>query len=89
MQARVNPRNKGAWRVLFCRARKAQEEIIMGIEQAPTPKGREAARGLEEAAKAEEHKVEAEKGSDLAKGADRVEERSRSSDGKSAGEKQI
>ncbi len=61
----------------------------MGIEQAPTPEGREAARGLKEAAKAEEQKVEAEKGSDLAKGADRVEERSRSSDGKSAGEKQI
>ncbi|MDR6756111.1 hypothetical protein J2Y48_001401 [Mycoplana sp. BE70] len=60
----------------------------MGIEQAPTKKGKEAARGLRKAATAEERKVETEKGSDLAKGADRFEERSRSSDGKSAGEKQ-
>jgi hypothetical protein len=60
----------------------------MGIEQAPTKKGREAARGLQKAAAANERKVEAQKGSDLAKGADRFEERSRSSDGKSAGEKQ-
>jgi hypothetical protein len=75
--------------VLFWRADTAQEEIMMGIEQAPTEKGRQSASGLQQAAKAEEHKVEANKGSDLAKGADRVEERSRSSDGKSAGEKQV
>ncbi len=60
----------------------------MGIEQAPTEKGKEAARGLRESAAQDEKKVEARKGSDLAKGADRVEERSKSSDGKSAGEKQ-
>lgn len=60
----------------------------MGIEQAPTEKGREAAEGLQEAARQEEEKIEAQKGSDLAKGADRFEERSRSSDGKSAGSKQ-
>lgn len=64
------------------------EEITMGIEQAPTKQGKESARGLRKAAAEEERKVEAEKGSDLAKGADRFEERSRSSDGKSAGEKQ-
>ena len=60
----------------------------MAIENAPTPKGKESARGLHKAARAEEREVEAEKGSDLAKGADRFEERSRSSDGNSAGEKQ-
>lgn len=60
----------------------------MGIEQAPTKKGREAARGLRKSAAAEEREIEAEKGSDLAKGHDRFEERARSSDGKSAGTKQ-
>lgn len=60
----------------------------MGIEQAPTGKGREAARGLRKAAAGEERKVEAEKGSDLKKGAARFEERSHSSDGKSSGTKQ-
>lgn len=34
----------------------------MGIEQAPTKKGKEAARGLRKAAAAEERKVEAERG---------------------------
>lgn len=60
----------------------------MAIENAPTKDGKEGARGLHRAARAEEKKVEAEKGSELAKGADRFEERSRSSDGKSAEEKQ-
>lgn len=60
----------------------------MGIEQAPTEDGKAAAAGLQDAAAKEERKVEAEKGSDLKKGADRFEERSRSSDGKSAGAKQ-
>jgi hypothetical protein len=60
----------------------------MAIENAPTEKGKDGARGLHKATRAEERKVEAEKGSDLEKGADRFEERSRSSDGKSAGEKQ-
>ncbi|MBD9375180.1 hypothetical protein IB238_21385 [Rhizobium sp. ARZ01] len=60
----------------------------MGIENAPTEKGKEGARGLHKSARAEERKVEAEKGSDLAKGADRVEERAKSSDGKGAGDKQ-
>jgi len=60
----------------------------MTIENAPTEDGEEGARGLHKAARADERKVEAEKGSDLAKGADRFDERSRSADGKSAGEKQ-
>lgn len=57
----------------------------MTIETAPTEKGKKSARGLHKAPRADERKVEAEKDSDLAKGADRFEERSRSSDGKSAG----
>ena len=60
----------------------------MGIEQAPTEKGKEAARGFRKAAANEERKVEARKGSDLKKGAKRFDERSRSSDGKSAASKQ-
>lgn len=60
----------------------------MGIEQAPTTKGKEGARKLREATAGEERKVEARKGSELKKGEKRFEERSRSSDGKSAGAKQ-
>lgn len=60
----------------------------MGIEQAPTEKGREAARGLHEAAREDERDTEARKGADLKKGKDRFEERSKSSDGRSAGDKQ-
>lgn len=61
----------------------------MGVEQAPTRQGKESARGLRRAAAADEREVEAKKGSDLAKGAARVEERSRSADGKGPGEKQV
>ena len=50
--------------------------------------GERAAEGLREAAAKEEAKNESEMGHDLAKGADRFEERSKSSDGKSAEEKQ-
>ena len=60
----------------------------MGIKEAPTAKGREASKDLHESAAREERKTEARKGGDLVKGKDRFEERSRSSDGKSAGEKQ-
>jgi hypothetical protein len=60
----------------------------MGINQAPTAKGKQAAASLKQAAKKDERKTEARKGSDLAKGAKRFEERSNSSDGKSAGDKQ-
>ena len=60
----------------------------MGVEQAPTRTGKESAAGLRKSAAKDERKVEAQKGSDLKKGADRFDERSRSSDGKSAGDKQ-
>ena len=60
----------------------------MGISNAPTAKGKQAAREFKQATAQEERKIEAAKGSDLKKGEKRFEERSKSSDGKSAGEKQ-
>jgi hypothetical protein len=60
----------------------------MGVKEAPTPKGKEAAKGLRQAAAKDERKTEARKGSDLKKGAERFNERSKSSDGKNAGAKQ-
>lgn len=60
----------------------------MGVEQAPTKKGKESAEGLQSSATREEKKLEARKGSDLPKGAERFEERSKSSDGKTAATKQ-
>ena len=60
----------------------------MGVEQAKTEKGKAAAKGLRRAAAEEEKEVEAKTGKDLPKGEKRFEERSRSSDGKSAGAKQ-
>ncbi|MFK4510500.1 hypothetical protein LPJ38_10470 [Bradyrhizobium daqingense] len=50
--------------------------------------GEQAAEGLREATSKDEAKNESEMGHDLAKGADRFEERSKSSDGKSAEDKQ-
>jgi hypothetical protein len=50
--------------------------------------GERAAQGLREATAKEEAKIESTTGHDLAKGADRFEERSKSSDGRSAQEKQ-
>ncbi|WP_315924253.1 hypothetical protein [Mesorhizobium sp. SP-1A] len=60
----------------------------MGIGQAPSAKGKQAAAGLKRAAAREERKTEAETGRPLKKGAERFEERAKSSDGKSAGTKQ-
>ncbi len=60
----------------------------MGVKEAPTAKGRQAAAGLKKAAAANEKKTERAMGKDLAKGAKRFDERSKSSDGKSAGSKQ-
>ena len=60
----------------------------MGIENATTEKGRQASKDLHRASREEEREVEAVKKSPLAKGADRVNERARSSDGKDAGAKQ-
>ncbi|MEZ2128184.1 MULTISPECIES: hypothetical protein [unclassified Sinorhizobium] len=58
------------------------------VERTREEKGKQSARGLKRSAANEERKVEAQKGSDLAKGPARFEERSKSSDGKSAGTKQ-
>ncbi|AZO74308.1 hypothetical protein [Mesorhizobium sp. M1D.F.Ca.ET.043.01.1.1] len=60
----------------------------MGVEQAPTKKGKESAKGLRQASARDERKTEAETGRPLKKGGARFEERSKSSDGKSAGSKQ-
>ncbi|ESZ28813.1 MULTISPECIES: hypothetical protein [unclassified Mesorhizobium] len=60
----------------------------MGVERAPTAKGKQAAEGLTQAAASDERKTEAETHHSLKKGAARFEERSKSSDGKSAGAKQ-
>ena len=59
----------------------------MGVSNAPTAKGKEAARELRQSAAEEERKIDS-KGSDLEKGAARFEERWKSSDGKRAGAKQ-
>lgn len=60
----------------------------MGVEQAPTKDGKESAKGFRKETIIEEREVEVETGKPLEKGAERFEERSKSSDGKSAGEKQ-
>jgi hypothetical protein len=73
---------------LLSRAIAAPREEVMGVEQAPTAKGKQAAKGLRLAAAKDERKTEAETGRPLKKGAARFEERSKSSDGKSAGTKQ-
>src|SRR6476619_1536107 len=58
-------------------------------DERKSPKaGERAAEGLREATAKDEAKNESKMGHDLAKGADRFEERSKSSDGKSAEEKQ-
>jgi hypothetical protein len=64
------------------------KEHRMRTERGPTKKGEQAASGLREAAAKDEKKTEEKMGHDLAKGADRVDERSKSSDGRSAGTKQ-
>ncbi|WFU74944.1 MULTISPECIES: hypothetical protein [unclassified Bradyrhizobium] len=60
----------------------------MDDERKKSEAGERAAEGLRKAASNEEAKNESKMGHDLAKAADRFEERSKSSDGKSAGEKQ-
>jgi hypothetical protein len=60
----------------------------MGEERKSSKAGERAAEGLHEAASKEEAKKESKMGHDLAKGPDRFEERSKSSDGISAEEKQ-
>jgi hypothetical protein len=72
----------------FLEKRLYQEEPPMDHERKSSNAGQRAAEGLREAAAKEEAKNESKMGHDLAKGADRFEERSKSSDGKTAEEKQ-
>ena len=60
----------------------------MTVKNAVTARGKAAAKGLRNSTAREERKVEAKTGKELPKGEKRFEERSRSSDGKSAGTKQ-
>ena len=60
----------------------------MGDAPKSSTAGKQAAEGLREATEKEEAKTERETGHDLPQGPDRFEERSKSSDGKSAVEKQ-
>jgi hypothetical protein len=64
------------------------KEHQMDDERKPSKAGERAAKGLRQAAAKEEAKNESKTGHDLAKGPDRFEERPKSSDGKSAEEKQ-
>jgi hypothetical protein len=74
--------------VILDKAALAAKEIKMGNAQNSSKTGERAAEGLREETDKEEAKTESKTGHDLAKGADRFEERSKSSDGKSAVEKQ-
>ena len=65
-----------------------REEHQMDDERKSSKAGERAAELLREATAKEEAKTESKTGHDLAKGADRFEERSKSSDGRSAQEKQ-
>jgi hypothetical protein len=60
----------------------------MDEERKTSNAGKRAAEGLRQATAKEEAKTESKTGHDLPKGADRFEERSKSSDGKSPEEKQ-
>ena len=60
----------------------------MDDERKASKAGQRAAQGLREATAKEEAKTESKTGHDLAKSADRFEERAKSSNGKSAKEKQ-
>jgi hypothetical protein len=64
------------------------KEHQMEDERRSSKAGERAAEDLREATAKEEAKNESKTGHDLAKGADRFEERSKSSDGKGAEEKQ-
>jgi hypothetical protein len=69
-------------------ARLSGKEHQMNNEGKSSKAGERAAEGLREATAKDEAKNEGKMGHDLPKGADRFEERSKSSDGKSAQEKQ-
>jgi hypothetical protein len=57
----------------------------MGKENAPTKTGKESAEGLIQSTREEEREIEAEKGSDLKKGAARFIERAKSAGGDAKG----
>ena len=63
-------------------------DAVPKTEEQASKAGERAAEGLRQATAKDEAKNESKMGHDLAKGADRFEERSKSSDGKSAEEKQ-
>jgi hypothetical protein len=73
---------------VFLEKRLPGKEHQMNNERKSSKAGQQAAAGLREATAREEAKNESRTGHDLAKGADRFEERSKSSDGRSAQEKQ-
>jgi hypothetical protein len=81
--AELGETRKYSWTSVFIR-----KEQQMDDERKSSKAGERAAEGLREATAKEEAKNESKTGHDLAKGADRFEERSKSSDGKSAEEKQ-
>jgi hypothetical protein len=58
--------------------------VKAGGKNALSKKGTESGKHLRDAAAREERKVEAKKGSELKKGADRFEERAKSANGKGA-----
>ena len=64
------------------------EEFAMSVKNAPTSDGKSAARSLLKETSKREEAVEVDTGHAFKKGAVRFDERSKSSDGKSAGEKQ-
>src|SRR5690348_6909311 len=73
---------------VFCKKRLTGKDHQMDDERKSSKAGEQAAEGLRKATAKEEAKNESKTGHDLAKGADRFEERAKSSDGKSAEEKQ-
>jgi len=73
---------------VFLQKRFIREGNQMNNERKSSKAGERAAEGLREATAKDEANTESKTGHDLAKGADRFEERSKSSDGRSAQEKQ-
>jgi hypothetical protein len=55
---------------------------MMSATKVSTSAGKKSEKGLKAAVRADEKKVEKQKGSDLKKGAERVEERAKSAKGK-------
>jgi hypothetical protein len=73
----------------LCRPRHQWKEMKMSVKNAPAADGKTAAKALLRETHREEVSVEDATGKPLKKGAARFDERSKSSDGKSAGAKQM